>query len=286
MTADYDPKLLVEFGKALRLKDHDFAERILSDPRFDPNGVDSLNRTPLIMVCRQGVASTAKCLIGDPRVEVNKADNGGRTPFFNACRNQRLDIVSLLLQDPRVDVNEWAFDSPFMNACLFEDLEVIKLLLSNPRIDVNATDKSGNTPLASACKSNKTNVIKLLLKSERVNVNKRNHSGETPFAIAMFRGCIDAMVLLLKDKKLDPNSKVYKNSQLKAFDFAINAENHQHVKLFLCGLRDDLEFPSESDIEMYKGTDNKVIHLVTDYLENPAKVMATYRAEFNITDRE
>lgn len=90
--------------------------------------------------CESGDYNTAKGLIeAFPNLDVNwmNSDQLDRTPLILACKNNRVRIVDLLLSHPRIEVNQPGFDgeNPLLISLAFSNSGCARLLLRNSEID-------------------------------------------------------------------------------------------------------------------------------------------------------
>lgn len=108
----------------------DVFQRLLRDPRADPNGGSF---PPLIKACEEGKLTFVTLLLDDERTDPTIKNNG---PLRNACEYGHIDIVRLLLKDKRVNPAVWG-NRPLLEACKKRHFDIALLLLADPRTDLS-----------------------------------------------------------------------------------------------------------------------------------------------------
>jgi len=176
--------------------------------RWDLNGRDSNNATPLIWAIKYGNCALSKVLLDQGGVDPTLADKEGLTPLTHAAKAGQEEVVKLLLE--RWNGNPDSLDcggrTPLSWAAQSGHEGVVKTFLERADINPDSLDKDGRTPLSWAAQSGHELLVKILLEREDVNPNSPDESGLTPLSYAAKRGHDGVVGILLERNDVNPDS--------------------------------------------------------------------------------
>ena len=121
---------LVEQGRVEEVKELLFANQGVIDINW-PNP-QQLNRTVLLLACRNGDGACVKELLADSNISVNQTDKLGTTALLQACWSGSVSVVRMLLKDPRVDASLVGDDecTPLWAAARSGHFEIVQWLVA------------------------------------------------------------------------------------------------------------------------------------------------------------
>lgn len=144
----------------------------------------------------------------DVRVDPNCLNELGETPLIIACQLEddeaRKKISSLLLKrDACVNLQDISGNTALSNAVKKVDEHLVEVLLEKGA-DISLTTGDGNSILCYAAISGSTRITKLILKEVlkyKLPVDHKNMQGLTPLLLAAQNGHLDVARILVKDGK-------------------------------------------------------------------------------------
>jgi len=116
--------------------DLEIVKKLAKDPSVNLNFRDSeLGRAPFYRACGHGRTGVVAHLLTNPRLDPNLVNSEGATPFCIACSTGHTEVVALLLGDPRINVNQtWSNNgSPLWLAAQDGFLLVVQHMLASGR---------------------------------------------------------------------------------------------------------------------------------------------------------
>lgn len=180
---------------------------ILERKDVDPNIVDKMGRTPLLLAIEKKNEEMVKLLLEHPKVDVNKSTMALRrteTPLTLAIKTN-FPAIKHLIDHPNIDLNlsNNLVDKeiPLFLAYKQKNMEVVFMLLDKPGIDVNIVDKNNYSILHNATQIGNSTLVRKLLSIKDINPNIQSINGLTP----LMQSIDDTTQLLLAHPAIDPN---------------------------------------------------------------------------------
>jgi hypothetical protein len=154
----------------------------------------------LIRAVQGGQRSEVQRLLDDPRIDPNVRDESGNTALIYAVNNDDVFLVERLLADERTDPNiKTPSGYPVLLKAVLEGYEnIVELLLANKRTNPNIVDGLvGRTALMAAAFGGHEGVVEKLLASKKTDPNIFDMHGNTALAYAAMSGHERVVDLLL-----------------------------------------------------------------------------------------
>ena len=172
------------------------------------------SKTTLIDLRKQLLNSVTQCKpkivkrLLDAKVDPNCVNELGETPLVIACQLEneeaRRKISSLLLKsNSSVHTQDIAGNTALSSAIKSVDEELVKILLEKGA-DVSQATAEGNTTLCCAAMSGSPGITKLVLKDvlkQRLPVDHKNMHGLTPLLLAAQAGHLEVARILVREGK-------------------------------------------------------------------------------------
>ena len=144
----------------------------LMDARVDPNAINDLGETPLILACGtddKSARDKMTTMLLNRGANVNTQDKDGNTPLMMAARKEDEELVSMLVEKGS---------------------------------DVSLMNNEGNTALCYAAIKGVVNIARRFVKEGRkckLPIDHKNMQGLTPLLLAAQRGHLEVARVLVKD---------------------------------------------------------------------------------------
>ncbi|CAK40098.1 uncharacterized protein An08g12230 [Aspergillus niger] len=264
---------LTPLGVAVRKKDVEVVQVLLSDAHIKLNGRNDDGFTALHEATTRGYLSVAKLLLAAPGVDANVGDTCGQTALWWATKRSDEILTKRLLCEDDLDLNVVGRDgsTSLHHAVQYRNRTIARLLLCEERLDINVPDMTGWTPLVWAVHQADIDMVRLLLARDdlqldpifagnasalglaaerghtkivnlflehrdRLDINLPTQVGETPLCRAAAAGHHDVVDLLLQDPQLDVNrADLIGRSPLCWAVYAghLNVPEHNHLDAIL-----------------------------------------------------
>ncbi|KAG4086657.1 ankyrin repeat-containing domain protein [Neocallimastix lanati (nom. inval.)] len=221
---------------AIKKKNREVVDILLSYPDIDVNICDKYGNTPILLTAIHQDIITMKKLIKDFNVDVNEKNNFGNTPLIIATDKKYIDIANILIENKNIDIN--AHNNNKITAlmyAIFKDCnEIIFKILKQPNLDINAIDNKGNTVLMLASKKGNLQLVKAILKIPNININIKNSENKTAIVYAIEKGMHKVMTFLLQQNDIIINTvDINGNTPITSFIKINSGSNMNFLKILL-----------------------------------------------------
>jgi len=185
----------------------EIAIAMLEAKKWDVNGRDSRNDTPLMWAVRYGNDRVVELLLGQGDVRTDVDIRGGRTVFSFAAESGNEGAVKLLLERGGVnpDISDINGRTPLSFATSRGCEGMVKLLLGRGDVNPNSLDFNGRPPLSYAAAGRHGGVVKLLVESRGIDPNSSDSDGLTALSYAAKWGRVDLVQWFLENRDVNPD---------------------------------------------------------------------------------
>ncbi|KAL8905270.1 MAG: hypothetical protein Q9207_002741 [Kuettlingeria erythrocarpa] len=260
------------------------AIRSLLGHGLDVNAQDPAGgRTPLMLACRRGHASTTTLLLEEGAF-VNTRDSAESTALFEAIDGDHSEVVDALLRRPELNVNEeYLYRAKRTSLVLAVTEDFVKILadhsaivtqLLNAGVDLSIKDQDGGTALSRAIDRGHTATVKIMLDQDNVDVSIRDHlligkgfdkdardsNGRTPLHRASRTGEAGVVSLLLAARA---NKNIKDRWSRSIWDVAWTNRQAEVMLLLESKTADDTS--TQSLLENYPNMDNLPIWSLANF---------------------
>lgn len=265
--------------------------RLLLDYGANVNAMDSIGKTPLLLIIPQDAQQEMYPLLLQYKAAVNQKDMYGDTVLHVATlADAPVDMLSLLVSDGAL-INERNKEgvTPLALAIETHHTEQVNFFAQNGA-DVYAEDMDGNTPLTKALESDTVEMLRTLITPS--NISSTDSSGNTALHIAVAKDAPIEYIRYLVDAGSDVNARnkngdsvlfitVQKNRrdagelllEKNADIFATNTQNNSPLRLALTrgGEVQDWLINSRT-LNSTDGSGNTPLHYASEWHLNNAVV--------------
>ena len=209
----------------------DCFKALLSNKKINVDAKNNLLRTPLHLICINGLETFVAILLAKAIVLLSLQDSFGNTPLHYAALHGHLRCIELINCESCLTIRNNENYTMLDLACLkghtrvveyllkhypfhkslanrskssaflcgkLGNLECLKLHITNKYVeDVNETDVHGRTILHYSCQNGRVSLVQYLLFELKCNPNIEDKDGFTPLHLASINGHVQCLQLLL-----------------------------------------------------------------------------------------
>jgi len=231
---------------AIKKKNTEVIDRLLTFPNIDVNISDKYGNTPLLLTSIHNDVHTMTELLTKFKVDTNVKNNFGNTPLIIASDKKYVEVAKILLQREEVDINACNNNkiTSLMYAVFKECDEIIYEILNNPKLDINAVDNKGNSILMLASKKGNQKLVKSILDNPNTDINILNYDKKTALVYAIEKNTPKTMALLLRQKDILVNTvDSLGDTPLTAYIKIYTNEKMDSLKIILKNKSIDVNIP-------------------------------------------